>query len=71
MQLEKNSKRTRRARLLFTVFGTAITVLSLSQTGPGNGAGHPGERSDRIRASDVDKRDERGMGEILMSSSPA
>ena len=38
--------------------------------GPGNGAGHAGERIARITTCDVDERDEDG-GEILMSSSPA
>ena len=69
MQVGDNIKRAGWARPLFMFLGTAITVLSLSQTGPGNGAGHAGERIARITTCDVDERDEDG-GEILMSSSP-
>src|SRR5437870_4013648 len=54
MRVTVNIKRARWVRPLFTIVGTAITVLSLSATGPANGAGHAGERIARITTCDVD-----------------
>jgi hypothetical protein len=71
MAIRFNSKRARWARPLFAALATAVTVLSLSPTGPRSGAGKCVESVASITHCDVDNRDEGGGGEILKSSSPA